>query len=1179
MKKNYIFILLLTLFSFGFSQTTIVTVDRPNIVGPTATGNDPSISSIGLTRGSGIALSNVANANFSSNSWNATSQTQAVTNNEFIQWSVSASASNSIEITEFDIRNRINSNGPASWQVFYSLDGFATAGIAATPVQTSTTTGTNFNFNGLSIISGTAGTITFRLYAWNSVTNAGMLRIVGRTAWSDFGIANPGLRFIGTITTTATNDIESNIVATSFDPSDNIDYTSYTVASGLTTTNAIKIGEFTIQDGGDDLTDADAVGTILTDLVFDITNSSNIAAMAIFDGTTNISEATLVSDTVTFSGISGISALDDSSKTFDVYATFNTTVVDNDQFQLSINTAIVDIVNGSGFTAFDAGGAQTPIAGDDNRIEVTVSKLIFGQQPTDGNQFEIIVPSPTILSVDTNNNHDEDYNGSISVSATSGVLTGSPILYSITNGLATLNTIVYEEEITATSLIAFGSFFVISDTFNINGPLITIAQQDFDGSTPDWTYSSNVATFDNGWGTDGYYGVIDIAGTSPIDNPSFSGNIFGENDLNDEGDNGTTGFATLTFDTIDLSNFDDVILTFDWDVHGYVNNSDDAQYRLIYDGVNQPLVFLLDGNGAIDTDEGSISVNIPNSVNTIALQIRIRDNGNNGYSGFDNFKLTSVFDGLLYVDSGWSPNAPSDITGSDNAYVLDGTYNVGTNIAVNNLYINDIATTSVTAGQSITSTSVVNKGLLELNSSSSSFSSLITDDANGEVVYNRHVNQFADSGSTTGANDLIAAPVTNASQTFLTLRTANPDIPSGTIGGVPSFLFGPFDNNTGAYINYTASDDTSVISSGIGYRTASTAPTGSTFKFVGDVETETKTVAITVGSTSIYNLVGNPYPSYITLSGFLASNNSEFDIDNSGVYGYIGDYVDGFVIWNQAFSDANPNALIAPGQGFQVSSKTGGGIITFEPTMRSNGTTDDFISGRSANQNLAHLKLQLTKGDDLYNTDFYFNDNASLGMDPGYDSAMFESTTPDFAMYSHLVENNSGKDMAVQSVSYSDLDNVTIPLGINVAQGEQASVSILDSNIPEGTTVILEDNVSNTFTDLQAGDYIFTPTTTLSETGRFYLHMSRGILGTTENVLTGLEIYTTDSPKEIVIKGQLENNTALKLYDLQGRLVNTQVLSTKTTQHSINVSNLSAGVYVVQLQNTSGSRTQKVIVK
>jgi len=140
-----------------------------------------------------------------------------------------------------------------------------------------------------------------------------------------------------------------------------------------------------------------------------------------------------------------------------------------------------------------------------------------------------------------------------------------------------------------------------------------------------------------------------------------------------------------------------------------VNNSDDAQYRLVYDGILQSIVFLLDGNGAIDTDEGSISLNIPNTVSTIALEIRVRSNGINGYSGFDNFKLSSVFDGLLYVDNGWSPNPPSDTTGSDDVYVYDGTYIIGSNIQANNFYVNSIGTTSIAAGQSlVANASIIN---------------------------------------------------------------------------------------------------------------------------------------------------------------------------------------------------------------------------------------------------------------------------------------------------------------------------------------------------------------------------------------------------------------------------------------------------------------------------------------
>jgi hypothetical protein len=754
----------------------------------------------------------------------------------------------------------------------------------------------------------------------------------------------------------------------------------------------------------------------------------------------------------------------------------------------------------------------------------------------------------------------------------------SSIIYSVVNGIAILNTIMFTEKETVTTIIAFGGVgFVTSNSFNINGPLLTIAQQDFDGTTPEWSYTSNVSSFDNGWGN-GYYGVIDSAIASPLDNALFSNNIFGENDL-DNGTDGTGGYAILTFDTTDVSFFDNVTLSFDWDIEGYDENNDDAQYRLILDGVNQSYEFLLNGNDGIESNQGTVKVNIDNSVTTVALQVRVRNDGLTGYSGFDNFKLVSEFDGLLYTDNGWSPNQPSSTTGSDNVYVLDGEYTIGNDIQANNFYINAGAITSISSQRSLTAFGTIyNQGTLELNSTSTGYSSVIVDNIKGEVIYNRHVNQFADAGTDTGQNDLISAPVTDSNQTFLALRTANADIPSGTISGVPSYLFGPFNNDQNNYTNYTTSDDTSLIESGIGYRTASIVDGGSTFEFVGTVETGSVVVPINIGTSSIFNLVGNPYPSYITLSEFLSENSASFNPSHSGVYGYIGNVDNGFRVWNQAYSDAFPSAKMAPGQGFQVSSPSGGANITFTPAMRIKGTQDDFIAGRSTNLNLANLTLQVEKANALASTDIYFNDNASLSMDSGYDSEMFEANAPAFSIYSHLVQDNLGKNMAAQSVSYSDLENVTIPLGINIEQGVQGTVSISESFIPEGTIVTLEDNVNNTFTNLLEGDYVFTPSTSLTDTGRFYLHFAtQSTLSDSDNLLNGLEIYAIS--KTITIKGLLESETTFNLYDVQGRLVNTTELNSRNTQNSVDVSNLSAGIYVVQLQNNAGTRTQKVIIK
>lgn len=482
MKKIYITILLLTYFSISHSQSVIVIVDRSNIVGPTQTGTDPQIGAVGLTRGSGVTLTSNSK-HFTSGVWNGSSQAEAETNNEYIQWSVVAGTDNTVEITQLDIKTRINANGPANFQIFYSLDNFSTAGIAVTSVQNSPNPSQNFTFDSLSINSGIGGVITFRLYAWNAVNNNGYFRIGRRGAWAGLGIDDPGLRMWGNISFTGINSNESNIVSTAFDPQDNIDYTLYSATSGLTTANAIKIGEMTIQDGGDDNLDSDILPTILTDIAFDVTGFDNLAAVALFDGTTNVGEVTSVTDNIVFNSINsgtGISAPDNGTYTFDIYATFDSTVLDNQQIVLQVSGAFANAVIGSSFETFDAGGATTSTAGDDNRIEVVATKLEFIQNASDVSQFVSMVPSPLVEAVDGNNNRDRDYTGTV-VMTTDGTFDPSAVVtFDAVLGEALFGNLIFSEQGSGFQIIANDAGLalssVISDFFDVLEPPFEIGR-------------------------------------------------------------------------------------------------------------------------------------------------------------------------------------------------------------------------------------------------------------------------------------------------------------------------------------------------------------------------------------------------------------------------------------------------------------------------------------------------------------------------------------------------------------------------------------------------------------------------------------------------------------------------------------------------------------------------------
>jgi hypothetical protein len=114
---------------------------------------------------------------------------------------------------------------------------------------------------------------------------------------------------------------------------------------------------------------------------------------------------------------------------------------------------------------------------------------------------------------------------------------------------------------------------------------------------------------------------------------------------------------------------------------------------------------------------------------------------------------------------------------------------------------------------------------------------------------------------------------------------------------------------------------------------------------------------------------------------------------------------------------------------------------------------------------------------------------------------------------------------------------------------------------------------------LTAADYTLTPNEALNGVGRFYLRFGDAALSTTETTLNDLNIYTNPKDQTIVINGLVLEATTARVFDLQGRLVNTTQLESSNRSQTIDVSHLSSGVYVVQLSNSQQRTTKKVILR
>ena len=527
----------------------------------------------------------------------------------------------------------------------------------------------------------------------------------------------------------------------------------------------------------------------------------------------------------------------------------------------------------------------------------------------------------------------------------------------------------------------------------------------------------------------------------------------------------------------------------------------------------------------------------------------------------------------------WSPSDPNGAsTASEDIIIASGNATINSNTTCNSLTVNAGAGLTINSGITLTTSNG-----LSLESSSTSYSSLILDGSvTGTINYDRHVN--INGSGTTGSNDLISAPLTG--QAFNAFASANSNILSNPGGTV--FLFGPYDKTTGSYLTY-ADTETATLDAGVGYRAAS--DDNGTFTFTGTANNGTISNAITYGGPTEFewNLVGNPYPSYLNVQAFLnhdvdpgAGVVTNLQLMNSGtaaIYGYDGDALNGWTVYNLANTTAS--TVIAPGQGFYVSADPTNAPLydlEFTPAMRTTGTTDDFIAGREAAGTLIYFKLNASTASDGYDTEVYFNPLATLGFNFGFDAELFNN--PAFVLYTELVEWVSGNptQIALQTINTDDLADTTIPLGLRVGQGEQVTFSLTENTLPATTEVFLDDTEENIITPLHTIDYVFTPATAIDGTGRFFIRVFDETLSTTENSFNYISISAINKSKEIVVRGQLKEDTTLTLFDIQGRQVLSTQLDSSSISNHVDTSNLGAGVYIVNINNNEHNKSQKVVI-
>ena len=331
-------------------------------------------------------------------------------------------------------------------------------------------------------------------------------------------------------------------------------------------------------------------------------------------------------------------------------------------------------------------------------------------------------------------------------------------------------------------------------------------------------------------------------------------------------------------------------------------------------------------------------------------------------------------------------------------------------------------------------------------------------------------------------------------------------------------------------------------------------------------------------------LIGNPFPSLISLKEFINQN-------QSGMQGYIehwlqwdgnshasASFVGGYAVQNllgTALPNAEflyntvnlvPNENIIPRKSFLIWTTAGVNTIDFNNSMR---IQSDVVEDTT---DLNRLWISLKKdAGSLTQTDQLLLGATSIttnGFDYGYDATYYHNSRSTL-IYSFLTGDTSR--YKVQSLENTFVDDVKI--GVKIGETGNYTFKLqLEDNMTNADDILLIDTVTSLEYDLRAIDATINFTSTGVFDNRFLIRFKANNLSITENV-TNDSITIWQDATHI----HIEKNKPLKtiqLVNLNGKSIN------EYKQALIPTENLAPGVYILKLTGLNNYKnTTKIIIK
>ena len=327
-----------------------------------------------------------------------------------------------------------------------------------------------------------------------------------------------------------------------------------------------------------------------------------------------------------------------------------------------------------------------------------------------------------------------------------------------------------------------------------------------------------------------------------------------------------------------------------------------------------------------------------------------------------------------------------------------------------------------------------------------------------------------------------------------------------------------------------------------------------------------------------FNLVGNPYPSYLNISSIQNnedmdksfwyrtrnSGNTQWTFDTYNVPGSIGTANSG-----KAISDKIP-----PMQAFWVRVASGktAATINFNNAMR---VHQDYPNNkfRAPARPVPLVRLVVSNGINSDETVIYFNEDAADIYDI-YDSPkMFNNSASVPEIYSLA---------GIEQLAINGMKNhyagLQLPLGFNTGQSNTFSIRAGElSYISADLILVLKDNELNTEFDLTSGEsYNFSSNAVKTE-NRFVLMFKSAGGNTAINDADMDAVYVSELEKRLKLHINTEIiNAEVKVYNTSGKLIHSQ----NVVNHTTLINKIfDPGVYVVKVLNGGQNTVLRTLVR